>query len=338
MTLALATLDPRARAFALIRELGFDTVSFQSLESGYRYWFDGDDAMVAFVDTGGAWVAAGGPITTRARVGEVALRFADAARAQDRRACFFASESALAEAALPSLQIGEQPVWDTARWDQVLDHASSLRYQLKRAKGKGVTVRRLVASELEPGTRLRTALDELGVHWQATHRMAPMRFLVQLEPLAFAAERVMYIAERDGALVGLASAVPVYARKRLFVEDLVRSPSAPNGTPELLVDAMMRAAAGAGTTEVTLGLAPLAGGVASWLRFARWIGGPLYDFEGLRAFKSKLRPHTWEPVYLSIPPGASRLAALRDSLRAFAGGSLLSFAGRTLFRRRGSVV
>ena len=331
----LATIDPRTRAFALIRELGFDTVSFQGLETGYRYWFDGDDAMVAFVDTGGAWVAAGGPISPRERVGDVAARFADAARSQDRRACFFAAESALADAAFPALQIGEQPVWETAHWEQVLANASSLRYQLRRARGKGVTVRRLDPRELEHGTPLRTAIDELGVHWQATHRMAPMRFLVQLEPLTFAAERVMYVAERSGSLVGLASAVPVYARKRWFIEDLVRSPSAPNGTPELLVDAIMRAAVESNTGEVTLGLAPLAGGVASWLRFARWIGGPLYDFEGLRAFKSKLRPDTWEPIYLCITPGSSRIAALRDSLRAFAGGSLLSFAGRTLFRRRG---
>ena len=76
MSVALTTPEPRARAFALIRELGFYTVSFQSLESGYRYWFDGDHAMVAFVDTGGAWVAAGGPIARRDHVGEVALRFA----------------------------------------------------------------------------------------------------------------------------------------------------------------------------------------------------------------------------------------------------------------------
>ena len=84
--------------------------------------------------------------------------------------------------------------------------------------------------------------------------------------------------------------------------------------------------------ELTLGLAPLAGDVARWLRFARWAGGPFYDFEGLRRFKAKLKPHVWEPVYLCTVSG-SRLVALRDSLRAFAGGSLVGFATRTLFRK-----
>ena len=326
---ALVSLEPRARAFELTRRHGRDSVSFQGLESGYRYFFDGDDAVVAFVDTGGAWVAAGSPIAPVDRIADVATRFADAAAAQSRRACFFAAEQPLADTGVPSLLVGEQPVWSAARWDEVLRGASSLRYQLRRARSKGVSVRRVESDELAPGARLRDSLDELGRHWQATHRMPPMQFLVQLEPLTFASERMLFVAERDGVLVGLASAIPVYARRRMFLEDLVRAPSAPNGTPELLVDAVMRTWAG----EVTLGLAPLAGDVARWLRIARWAGGALYDFDGLRAFKAKLRPHAWEPVYLCSH--YSRIVALRDSLRAFAGGSLVGFATRSLFRRRG---
>ncbi len=333
MSVALAPVEPRARAFDLVRRHGRDTVSFQGLETGYRYFFDGDDALVAFVDTGSAWVAAGGLVAPPARAAGVAHRFADAAIAQGRRACFFAAEQALVDDGLPALQIGEQPVWTATRWDDVLAGASSLRYQLRRARHKHVEVRRLASDELAAGTRLRAQIDELGRHWQRTHRMPPMRFLVQLEPLTFASERLLYVAELHGVPVGLASAVPVYARRRVFIEDLVRAPDAPNGTVELLVDAVMRAVVAFGLDEVTLGLAPLAGDVARWLRFARWAGSPLYDFDGLRRFKAKLRPHGWEPIYLCASPGGSRMLALRDSLRAFAGGSLVGFATRTLLRR-----
>jgi lysylphosphatidylglycerol synthetase-like protein (DUF2156 family) len=333
-TLALAPLDPRSRAFELVRRLGRDTVSFQGLETGYHYFFDGDDAVVAYVDTGGAWVAAGGPIAPDGRLAEVAAKFVDAAAQHGRRACFFAAEQALVDANLPALRIGEQPVWQATRWDEILASGASLRYQLRRAKRKGVVVRRLAPEELQSGTQLRDALDELGARWLGTRRMAPMRFLVQLDALSLASERLLFVAERDGVPVGMASAVPVYARARMFVEDLVRAPNAPNGTNELLVDAVMRMVTSMELAEVTLGLAPLAGDVARWLRFARWAGRPLYDFAGLRAFKAKLRPHAWEPIYLCAAPGRSRMLALRDSLRAFAGGSLVVFAGRTLFRKR----
>src|SRR5206468_12278208 len=78
------------RMFELVQRYGRDTVSFQGLESGYGYFFDGDDAGCADVDTGGAWVAAGGPIAPPARMLEVATRFAHAAEDQGRRTCFFA--------------------------------------------------------------------------------------------------------------------------------------------------------------------------------------------------------------------------------------------------------
>jgi lysylphosphatidylglycerol synthetase-like protein (DUF2156 family) len=115
---------------------------------------------------------------------------------------------------------------------------------------------------------------------------------------------------------------------------MLRGRRAPNGTIELLIDAAMRAAAARGDREVTLGLAPLAGPVARWLRLARTISTPLYDFGGLRAFKAKLRPHAWEPVYLCAAPSGSILVAIRDSLVAFAGGSLIGFGARTLLRPR----
>jgi phosphatidylglycerol lysyltransferase len=323
LSVALVPPDPRARAFQIVRQHGRDTVAFQSLESGFRYWFDGDDAVVAYVDTGGAWVAGGGPIAPVDRIAEVAHGFVAAARDQGKRACFFAAEQALVDAGVPALQIGEQPVWRANDWDAVLASAKSLRYQLNRARNKGVTVRRATEADLD-----RAQIDELAKQWQATKKMPPMAFLVQLETFAFSAQRTLFVAEHHNVVVGLASCVPVYAANRVFVEDLLRSTSAPNGTMELLIDAVMRST----TTEVTLGLAPLAGGVPRWLRVARWLGGPLYDFAGLRAFKSKLRPHAWEPIYLCTD--GSKLVAMRDSLRAFAGGSLVSFAGRTLFRRR----
>ena len=127
--------------------------------------------------------------------------------------------------------------------------------------------------------------------------------------------------------------VPVFARRGWFVEDLVRLPEAPNGTAELLVDAAMRAAGAEGSRYLTLGLAPLAGAVGPWLRIARRTGGPLYDFRGVHAFKAKLRPQTWTPIFISYPRAQLGVATVYDALAAFARGGLLRFGLRTLLRR-----
>jgi phosphatidylglycerol lysyltransferase len=193
-------------------------------------------------------------------------------------------------------------------------------------------VRPVAADELAPAAPLRVAIEALIERWRRDKPMAPMGFLVDVQPFDFAEERRYFVAERDGAVVGFLAAVPVYQRSGWLLEDFLRDPGAPNGTAELLVDAAMAALGEAGSRYVTLGLAPLSGPVSGWLRAARRLSSPLYDFAGLRAFKAKLRPHAWEPIYLAHAPGTSSHLALVDALAAFAHGSFLRFGGATLLR------
>jgi len=83
---------------------------------------------------------------------------------------------------------------------------------------------------------------------------------------------------------------------------------------------------------VTLGLAPLAGPLAWPLRFARKAGTVLFDFEGLRAFKAKLRPDRWDPIFLSFPRRQGAALSVWDVLVAFAHGRLWRFGLQTLLR------
>jgi phosphatidylglycerol lysyltransferase len=126
--------------------------------------------------------------------------------------------------------------------------------------------------------------------------------------------------------------VPVYARGGWFIDDLIRAPTAPNGTMELLIDAAMNDAAASGSDYMTLGLSPLAGEVAPSLSLARRYATPLYDFVGLRAFKAKLRPERWTPIHLSYPAGQTALGAVYQSLRAFAQRGLARYGLETLLR------
>jgi phosphatidylglycerol lysyltransferase len=331
--LPASTVSDRSRVLALLRRYGYNATSFQTLGAEFRYGFDGDDACVAYVDTGRAWVVAGAPIASAERMAAVAQAFTLRARAAGRRVAFFGTEGRFTDAvATTSLLIGEQPVWDPARWGESLRSSRSLREQLRRARAKGVRVRLVDPAELTPAEPLRCAVDGLIARWLGSRAMAPMGFLVQLEPCSFLGERRCFVAEAGGAIVGFLAAVPVYERRGWFLENLLRDPKAPNGTAELLVDAAMRMAADGGSAYVTLGLVPLAGGVHRGLRVARRWGAGLYDFEGLHAFKAKLRPHHWEPIYLSYPAHHNGLLVMGDTLVAFARGGLLRFGLATLLR------
>jgi lysylphosphatidylglycerol synthetase-like protein (DUF2156 family) len=337
---ALGTLEEHARARDVVLAHGWNTTSFQTLGRGMERHIDAvTGALVGYVDTGSAWVAAGAPIAPEGHLVAAARGFVAEAARRRRIACFFAVEERfLLATGSRSVPIGEQPVWDPSAWPVTLSRTPSLREQLRRARAKGVRAEEVDGSRaLAPGAPLRREADRLVAAWLRARSMMPMRFLVDVAPFDLAADRLVVAAHRDARLVGLLVASPIPARRGWLLEHVLRDPhEAPNGTAETLVDAALRAAAARGASRVTMGLAPLAGEVHPVLRLARRAGHPLYDFEGLRAFKAKLRPSAWETVHLAVPDGVTTWSALVESLRAFAGGSLARFGVGTLIRRAGA--
>ena len=324
----------RARLLDLLRLHGRNTTSFVALGQSFRYlWLDAD-SCVPFVDTGSAWVAAGAPVAAIERWEDAALLFAEKAREKGRRAVFFATETRFVSrvGAMDSFLVGEQPVWVPEAWPETVRRVRSLREQLRRARAKGVRIERLASEVVEADTRSRRAIHVLIAGWLRARPMAPMAFIVGVEPFRFSAERRYYAAWRGDCLVGFLGLVPIYARGGWLFDDLLREPAAPNGTAELLFDAAMRDLAAEGVTYATFGLAPLTGPVSPWLQRAQSWGRPLYDFAGLRAFKHKLRPVRWEPVYVSFSRGGAPWLVIYDVLRAFSGRGLFRFGVATLLR------
>ncbi len=321
------------RLWSSLRRNGRAATSFQVLEPGLHYWFDeATDACVAYRDTGRAWVTVGGPLAAPQHTARAMQRFASSAAGHGRRLRWFGLEATVPPG-WARTPLGAQPHWHPRRGAEILAAHRSLREQLRRATAKGVTVRALAPAELGRDQPIRPAIEQLVATWLRGRAMPPLGFVVRIEPFAHAAERRYLIAVRDGTLVGLLVAVPIYARDGWLLEDALRHPSAPNGTMETLFFAMLERLADEGATHVTFGLAPLADTPSRLLGAIARVGRPLYDFAGLRAFKAKLRPDGWTPVWLATPPDQAGAGAVLDVLRAFAEGSLTRFAGRTVIHR-----
>lgn len=322
------------RALALVTRFGRTGTAFQVMSRGLSHWFDTEvEALVAYQDTGKAWVAAGEPLSETSEAIAVAERFVKAAHTHGRRACFFATEGILSTSPnFHRFPLGEQPTWDPERWDgSVLSHRS-LREQLRRARAKGVNARAIQPTEFANDPTLKSKLEAVVEHWLAARPMPPMHFLVETEPFMMLEHRQLFIAEQGEKVVGLLSLAPVPVRKGWLFEHLLRDPFAPNGTSELLVDVAMRSLANEGVRWATLGLAPLAGEIPRWLRWVRTLSRPLFNFDGLATFKRKLSPQQWEPIYLVYAKQHRAMTSLVDGLRAFAGGPLWKFGLRTALR------
>lgn len=311
-----------------LRAFGRDAVSFQAVEPGIEVWRDDDgEGLVAYCDVGSAWVAVGSPMCARDAIASVAERFVRAARAEKKRAVFFGCDDPFDARAIA---VGEQPWWRVRDWPNVLQKNRRLREQLRRARAKGVVVRAVPHEELAEGSALRAEASALATRWLAHRPMQPMKFLVTLAMFEHAREHRYYEARKAGALIAFASVIPIFARPGFFLEDLVRDPATPNGTTELLFDCAMRDLPR--DAEITWGLAPLTDAAPRAMRAVGALARGLYDFRGLRAFKSRLHPHAWQKVWM-IAPRENAITATLDVLRAFAGGSLVRFGIGTLVRR-----
>jgi phosphatidylglycerol lysyltransferase len=321
-----------------VRSYGYNATAFQVLEPGFQYWFAPDGAgTVAYVDTGSAWVAGGAPLAPSEKLAEVARQFEAAAAASGRRACFVAVEERFLRAAsalgMQALQIGEQPVWDPQAWPQIAKTSRSLREQLRRARAKGVIIEQLEPHDLsDVASPVRAQVEQLFRAWLSSRNMAPLGFLVQLHVFSYVTERRCFIARQHERVIGFLGMIPVYARGGWFIEDFLREPSAPNGTSELMIDAAMQAASRDGARFVTLGLSPLAGTVVPALQWVSRLGATLYDFAGLRAFKAKLKPERWDPIFIAFQAPTGGWLALYDMLKALARGNLLRFGIETVLR------
>jgi len=251
----------------------------------------------------------GAPVCEGRRLSEVAAEFERDAAQKGERVCYFCAEIRLESIYQNSprhakVLLGAQPVWQPGDWTNIVAKHKSLRAQLNRARNKGVTVTEWSNEKAHDNPNLLGCLRE----WLAAKGLPPLHFMVESDTLTRLFDRRVFVAERDGETIGFVLLSPVARRKGWLFEQFVHKPGAPNGTVELMIDTAMRALAESGCDYATLGLAPLSTRVEVapfrnpfWLRILlAWMrvhARRFYNFDGLDAFKAKLKPDRWEPVF-----------------------------------------
>jgi phosphatidylglycerol lysyltransferase len=312
---------------------GWNTTAYQILNPGIDYWFAPEfQAVVGYTRRRRVMLVAGAPVCPESALPSVIDKFETYARVNRYAVCYVCAESRLREmlCRMPrhtAIAIGAQPAWNPLRWPGIVAGRASLRSQLSRARNKGVVVEDAPPDRAEADPELRTVLSE----WLATRTLPPLHFLV--EPCTLdgeVADRLVLIARVNGAAVAYLVASPVAARNGYLIEQVARSPRAPNGASELLIDSAMRIFAGRGCTFATLGLVALASRARDeiaanpvWMRMmmavARAHTNRFYNFRGLENFRMKMEPEAWETIYTVSNERRFPLASLYAIGEAFAG-------------------
>lgn len=319
----------RELARELVREYGWNTTCWQILNPGIQLWFSADRrAVVGYVRAGSYFVVAGAPVCEAARLRETISEWESWA---DCRICYFGAERRLQElfagdGSICAVSLGAQPLWRPENWVDRVSHDAGLRYQLSRARSKGVVVEEWPADKVIESRELRACLHK----WLASRGLPTMHFLVEPDTLGQPEDRRYFVGTRDGAVVAFVTLSPIPQRNGWLTEQFPRIPEAPNGSVELVLDTAVRSIAQTGADLVTMGIVPLSrhGRLdpqesPGWLRaVSAWTaahGKRFYNFEGLDRFKEKFHPDEYEPVRVYSRERRFRPATLYAVAEAFAG-------------------
>jgi phosphatidylglycerol lysyltransferase len=331
-------IPPESSLIFLARRLvlahGWNSTSYQIMNPGISHWFSvAGDAVVGFVSSTGVRVVAGAPVCAKERLADVADEFEREAAQAGKRVCYFCAEARLESIYKDSsnhskVLLGAQPVWQPSNWTGLVAKHKSLRAQLNRARNKHVTITEWSTEKARNNPLLLDCLRE----WLEAKGLPPLHFLVESDTLTRLFDRRVFVAEQNRKTVGFVLLSPVTNRQGWLFEQFVHRPNAPNGTVELMIDTAMLALAEEGYSYATLGLSPLStrAQIAPfrnpfWLRILLvWIrkhGERFYNFNGLDAFKAKLKPESWEPVFAVSNESRISFRTLYAIASAFSGNA-----------------
>ncbi len=213
-------------------------------------------------------------------------------------------------------QLGSSYALELSRYSLAGKHFVPLRNKISRARRAGVQVAEVGVDR--PATADLTAqLAALDRQWLRSKGSHELAFMIGERSGPADRYRRLFVAERDGQVLGYISFSPVPGTRPGWLHDLTRRhPDAPPGVMELIVsDAVGRMRQEAGRAEpgwLHFGFTPfvgldqrhrVAGGAPAVDHVVGLLarrGGKLYPAADQVAYKLKWRPHLIQPDYLAF--------------------------------------
>jgi lysylphosphatidylglycerol synthetase-like protein (DUF2156 family) len=280
------------------------------------------EAFLMYANRGRSWIALFDPVGPRAEWSELIWRFVELAAAHRGRAAFYQARPEslplFADAGLRIIKIGEEARVNLRDFTLRGGRRSHLRYALKRGERDGMTFELI----LEPaaGVAMTPLLEAISDDWRLARGAREKRFSVAAFDPAFVARQAVALVRANGRPTAFATIMTTASKSDATVALMRQRRDASPYAMEYLFVRVIEAFRQAGYLELSLGMAPLSGlpsspAASPWNRVGNLIwrhGANLYNFQGVRTFKSKFDPD-WEPRYLAVSGALGPFFALADA-------------------------
>lgn len=295
------------------------------------------ESFLMYGTRGRTWVALHAPCGVRAELGTLAWDFIDAARRANARPVFYAVPASSAhtwiDLGLALYKMGEEAVVPLDQFSLEGKPRKRLRTSHNRALRDGFTFEMLSAPVSD------AVLDELkqiSDAWLQSKAGAEKSFSVGAFDRDYLRRFPIAVIRLEGRIVAFANLWMTDTRHKASIDLMRHLDDIPSGVMEFLFTELLLHLKSEGFAAFSLGNAPLAGlqtrpGAPLSSRIGALIysrGGRFYNFEGLRAFKSKFDPD-WQPVYVALDRRSNVLGTLSDVVGLIGGGLSGTLQGRT---------
>jgi phosphatidylglycerol lysyltransferase len=285
-------------------------------------------AFLMYAKRGRSWVALYDPVGPREAWPGLIAELVRLAHAHDGRAAFYQvrpdSLPLYLEAGLRLIKLGEEARIDLHDFGLDGSKRTHLRYALKRGAREGLTAEVFGPDDFPTVFPLLRGISDA---WLQHRRAREKSFSVAAFEPAWLAPQSVMLVRQHGVPVAFVSFMTTDVLAEATVGVMRHLETASPYTMDFLFTRLALHLKEAGYARFSLGMAPLAGVAAtplasSWhqLSVLLWrYGGRIYNFAGLRSFKSKFGP-VWEPRYLAASGTLGPLLSLADIARLCSAG------------------
>jgi len=264
-------------------------------------------AFLMYARRGRSWVALYDPVGPRAEWPALIGAFVALAHAHDGRAAFYQvrpdSLPIYLDAGLKLMKLGEEACIRLDEFGLEGARRQHLRYALKRGERDGLTAEVVGPAGVAAALPVLRAISD---SWLAAHKAREKGFSVAAFDPAWLAPQSVMLVRQHGRPVAFVSFMTTDLHTQATVGVMRHVDGASPYAMEFLFTRLALHLKESGFSRLSLGMAPLSGMAATplashWHRIGHLLwryGGRVYNFRGLRTFKSKFGPD-WEPRYLA---------------------------------------
>jgi phosphatidylglycerol lysyltransferase len=286
-----------------------------------RFLFNFDrSAFLMYGEHGRTRVALGDPIGDEEKFEGLYWRFAEQANDEGMRLAFYQVSAAMipacVEMGLRVYKLGEQAQVRLADFDLSLPVFKKFRKVSNRIEREGWAFEIWQPEEV---ARRMGELRAVSDAWLSHHKAREKGFSLGRFDEAYLKRFPVAVMHVNGRVTAFGNVWPGDGKVELSTDLMRQTPDAPNGVMDCMFVQLMMWGKEQGYEWFDLGMAPLSGLAGrQFAPFWNRIGGLVYDrgeafynFNGLRAWKSKFQPE-WQPRYLALSKAWDLPAAILD--------------------------